>query len=108
MANYFFGFYGSIWPETPEEQQKVTGEWSKWFEQLGDKVKEPGAPTTTGKIVSKDGVNDISENPLKGYTVIKADNLDTAVRLAEQCPGIRDGGQIAIYELVPMGVSQDH
>ena len=108
MADYFLGFYSSIWPETPEEQQKVMGEWGRWFEQLGDAVKEPGAPTVPGKIVSKDGAFDIRENPLKGYTVIKADNLDAAVRLAEQCPGIRDGGRIAVYELVPMGVTQDN
>jgi len=102
MANYLFGFYGSIWPEIPEEQQKVMGEWAKWFEQLGDAVIEQGAPTVPGKIVDKDGAVDIRENPLKGYTVIKADNLDTAVNMAEGCPGIREGGQIAIYELAVM------
>ena len=78
------------------------GEWGKWFEQLGDAVVEQGAPTMPGKIVSKDGAVDIGENPLKGYTVIKADNLDAAVRIAEGCPGIPTGGQIAVYELVAM------
>jgi hypothetical protein len=102
MGRYLFEFYGSIWPETPEEQQKVMGDWEKWFEQLGDAVAEQGAPTIQGKIVGKDGVIDIGENPLKGYTVIKADNLDAAVRLAEGCPGIPEGGQIAVYELAVM------
>ena len=102
MSNYFFGFYANIWPENPEEQQKVMGEWAKWFEQLGDAVVEQGAPTSPGKIIKKDGIVDIESNILKGYTVIRADNLDAAIQMAKGCPGIQDGGEIAIYELMPM------
>ena len=102
MSNYLFAFYGSIWPGTPKKQQKVMGEWGKWFGQLGDAVVEKGAPTIPGKIVDKSGVVDIGENPLQGYTVIKADNLDAAIQLAEDCPGIQAGGQIAVYELAAM------
>jgi hypothetical protein len=102
MGNYLFAFYGSIWPETPEEQEKVKGAWMGWFGELGDAIVEQGAPLIPGKIVSKSGNEDVGANPIRGYTVVKADNLDAAIRMAEGCPGIPDGGQLAVYELTAM------
>ena len=44
----------------------------------------------------------INANPVTGYSIIKADNLDTAVVMAKGCPGIPDGGKVAFYAILPM------
>ena len=61
-----------------------------------------GAPTKPGTIVSKSGANAISANPVTGYSIIQADNLDTVVDMAKGCPSIPEGGEVAVYELLPM------
>ena len=76
--------------------------WMGWFSKLGEAVTEMGAPTIPGKMVSKGGNESISDNPITGYTIITADNLDATVDLAHGCPSIPDGGQIAVYELIAM------
>lgn len=55
-----------------------------------------------GKMVGKGGARDIGANPVTGYSIIKAASLDEAVVIAEGCPAIPEGGQVAIYELTAM------
>ena len=102
MAKYLFTFYGGMMAETPEKQQKVMGAWMGWFGKLGKAVVDMGAPTMPGKSVGKSGITDISANPVTGYSVISAENLDAATTMAKGCPSIPDGGQVAVYELVEM------
>lgn len=35
---------------------------------------------------------------MTGYSVIKADSLDEAIRLAKGCPIIQDGGSLEVCE----------
>ncbi len=102
MANYLFVYYGGMMATTPAEQKKSMDAWMGWFGKLGKAVIDAGAPTKPGKIVSKSGAKAVSANPVTGYSIIKADNLDAAVVMAKGCPSIPDGGQVAVYELLPM------
>jgi hypothetical protein len=38
------------------------------------------------------------QNPVSGYSVIKADSLDAAVKLAKDCPVLLGGGTIEVAE----------
>jgi hypothetical protein len=40
------------------------------------------------------------QNPVSGYSLIKADDLDSAVKLARGCPVLADGGSIEVAETV--------
>ena len=102
MANYLFVYYGGMMAATPAEQKKSMEVWMAWFGKLGKAVVDGGAPTKPGKIVSKGSAKSIGANPVTGYSIIKADNLDAAVLMAKGCPSIPDGGQVAVYELLPM------
>jgi hypothetical protein len=102
MSNYLFVYYGRMMATTPAEQKKSMDVWMEWFGKLGKAVVDGGAPTKPGKIVSKSGVKAISQNMVSGYSIIKADNLDGAVSMAKTCPIIPEGGQIGIYEVLPM------
>ena len=53
--------------------------------------------------VSSDEVSDDSgPNPMSGYSVIKADNMEAALELAKACPTLEIGGTIAVSEMMEM------
>ncbi len=72
--------------------------WGQWFQELGSAIVDPGSqvgatstlgPAPTATVVS-------------GYTVIAADNLESAVLLAKGCPGLQHGGAVEVGELIGM------
>lgn len=102
MAKYLYVYYGGMMAGTPAEQKKSMDEWMAWFGKLGTAVVDVGAPTMPGKIAAKGSVKAIGAKPVTGYSIIKADSLDAAVAMAKGCPSIPEGGQVAVYELMPM------
>jgi len=99
MANYLLTYYGGAgMPESPEEGAKVMAAWSAWFEQLGDAVVDGGNPTSESRAISPDGsVMDATMAPT-GYSVIKADTLDAAVKAAAGCPVLAGGSTVVVSE----------
>jgi hypothetical protein len=69
--------------------------WSNWFEEMGARVVERGNPvfdrTTLG--------NGVSDTVLGGYSVVTADDLESAVGLAKGCPFLGSGGGVEVGEL---------
>jgi len=102
MANYLYVYYGGMMAATPEAQKKSMDAWTTWFGKLGKAVVDMGAPTRPGKLVAKGGVKDIGANPVTGYTIVQADNISAAVKMAQDCPSIPEGGQVGIYEIGSM------
>jgi hypothetical protein len=102
MSKYLFVYYGGGMAATPAEQKKSMDAWMAWFGKLGSAVVDAGTQTKPGKIVSKSGAKAIGDNPVAGYSIIKADNLDAAVAIAKSQPDVSKGMQIGIYELMPM------
>jgi hypothetical protein len=98
MANYLLTYYGGGMPETPEENAKVTQAWTAWFGVLGEAVVDGGNPTSQSRAISPDGsVMDATMAPT-GYSIIKAENLDAAVRAAKGCPVLADGATVVVSE----------
>lgn len=98
MANYLLTYYGGGMPESPEEGAQVTKAWTDWFAQLGDQVVDGGNPTSQSRAISPDGsVMDATMAP-SGYSVIKADNLDAAVKAASGCPVLAGGATVVVSE----------
>ena len=102
MANFLFLYYGGGMAATLEQQKKSMETWTKWFGQLGKGVVDAGAPTKPGKLISKNDTKPIGTDPVAGYTIVKANNLDEAVDMAKGAPNIQDGLQVAVYEILPM------
>jgi hypothetical protein len=107
MANYLFVYYGGMAKSepmamTPEEQQKEMEKWTAWFQKLGKAVVEMGAPTKPGKMVTKAGARATGANAVAGYSIIKANSLGAAVKMAKSHPDVSKGIKIAVYELMPM------
>ena len=79
-------------------------EWMAWFEQMGTAVIDGGNPVGPSSTVHPDGsvTADGGSNPLSGYSLIAADDLDTAVALAKNCPILKAQGTIEIAEAIDM------
>jgi hypothetical protein len=85
-------------PDTKEEQDSVMAAWGAWFGQLGDALVDGGNPVSKSKAISPDGsVMDATSAP-SGYSIIKADDLDSAVALAKGCPVLGGGAALVVSE----------
>lgn len=78
--------------------------WGAWFDQLGDKVIDPGNPFDDGgKAVHGGGVMDVKDSPATGYSIVKAGSMEEATKMAKDCPltASKDGA-VCVYEALPM------
>jgi hypothetical protein len=79
-------------PETPEGVEKVMAAWKAWFADMGEAVVDVRNPLGMSKTVSASGVaNDGGSNPLSGYSLVNAADIDAAVELAKGCPALPQG-----------------
>ncbi|MEM1076401.1 MAG: YciI family protein [Pseudomonadota bacterium] len=104
MPQFIFAYHGGKTPETPEEGAKEMALWEAWFAQMGDAVVIPGNPVGMSKTVSAAGVEDHGgSNPISGFTVVQADDIDGATALAKGCPLVADtSGSIEVAPILEM------
>ncbi|MDR3577889.1 MAG: hypothetical protein P4L50_28835 [Anaerolineaceae bacterium] len=101
MNNYLLLYSGGSMPANESEVKAVTHEWEVWFGKLGGDLVDAGNPFTPGaKAIGNDGkVSDVPMSSMaSGYSVIKADSLDSAVALAKGCPVLKGGARISVFE----------
>jgi hypothetical protein len=101
MANYLLLYRGGSMPETEAEQKTVMKEWESWFSKLGGAVVDGGNPfTPSAKTINKEGkISDGSGGPMpSGYSILKADSLDDAVKMAKDCPVLKGGAEVMVFE----------
>jgi hypothetical protein len=102
MPEFVFAYHGGKKPDTPEEGAAMMEAWNAWLEDLGDASINPGSPVGMSKTVSADGVaDDGGSNPLVGYSIVKADTIDEAVKMAQSCPFVQMG-TIEVAEIMEM------
>jgi hypothetical protein len=76
-------------------------DWDKWFGSLGATVIDGGNPTTPqAKLIASDGkVSSVTASMMvSGYSIIKADSLDSAVAHAKGCPVLKGGATVSVFE----------
>ncbi|HSX36849.1 MAG TPA: hypothetical protein VLG13_01880 [Patescibacteria group bacterium] len=100
MANYLLLYHGGGMPETDEQKAAVMAAWDAWAKQAGDNLVDMGNPTSNSTAVTKDGAaGAVTGNPVTGYSVVKADSMDDAVKAAQMVPIVADGtGSCDVYE----------
>lgn len=101
MPEYIIAYHGGREPETKEEGQRGRERWLEWISGLGEAVINPGTPLVGSKLVTKEGVSDMDETRLTGYTIITADSFDEALAAAKGCPFL-EMGTIEVAELKKM------
>ena len=104
---YMLLFRGTHWDKdlSPEEVQKMVTQWYAWFERLTQEGKcKAGHPLEReGRIVSgrtgrtvADGPFAESKEAIGGYFLLAVDDLDEAVEIAKQCPGLDYGIDVEV------------
>jgi hypothetical protein len=69
--------------------EEIMAAWGKWFEDIsGVTVENVGL--MAGAEITSGGVNDLvfDSQVMTGYTVIEVENLDEAIKIAQDCPFI--------------------
>ncbi|HLE89631.1 MAG TPA: hypothetical protein VI753_00670 [Anaerolineales bacterium] len=96
MKKFVIFHYGF---ETPT--QEIQEAWGKWFASIGGRVVDPGSPLGPGREISRTGTKELpmGMESLSGYTVINADSLDEAEKIAKSCPMITS---VRVYEAMSM------
>ena len=99
MATYVYLYQGGGMPETKEQQDAVMAAWGAWYGELGDAVIDGGNPFGASREVAADGTSSgQARSNLSGYTIVSADSLDAAAKMAAGCPVLTDGGRVEVYE----------
>jgi len=104
MPKYVFAYHGGKMPETEEEGAKVMADWMAWFGSMGDAVVDGGNPVGPSSTLKSDGSVscDGGANPLSGYSLIQADDIQQATEFARGCPILQAGGSVEIAEAIDM------
>jgi len=104
---YMLIFRGTDWSKglSPEEMQKVAGEWMAWFNRLKEQgIVVDGNPLepqgrivsgTNGRVV-QDGPFAESKEAIGGYFLLNVNTLEDAVAIAKECPGLPYGAKVEV------------
>jgi hypothetical protein len=104
MAKYVLAYHGGEMPATAEAQANAMDmeAWGRWFGSLGSALVDGGNPVGATRTITASGSVSAGggANALTGYTIISADSLDAAVKLAKGCPVLGAGASIEVCETV--------
>jgi hypothetical protein len=112
-SEYMLLFRGTDWHKglSPEQIQNVMDQWKAWFDRLtSDGTVKAGQPLEReGKIVSgkkgrvvADGPFAESKEAIGGYFLLNVPNIDEAVAIAKQCPGLDYGLIVEVRPVADM------
>jgi hypothetical protein len=103
MAKYLMVYHGGSMPE-PADMPAVMQAWGDWLGGMGAAIVDGGNPVGQSSTVMSDGSvkNDGGANPVSGYSIIEANNLDAALAHAKGCPVLAGGGTVEVAEAIDM------
>jgi hypothetical protein len=90
MAKYVFSF------RVPSDYAPLAGtaaEWQAWFGGLGSALVDVGNAVTDYASLGAVGGSD---SRIVAYSVLSAEDMDSALALAKDCPVMRVGGGVEI------------
>ena len=105
MPTYLLTYHGGDVPGSDEERASQDEAWGEWFATLGPAVLVAGDPIAVTREILPDGsvTEPDDDDPVGGYSVVVAEDLDAALALAADCPILDVGGSVRVGEAVPMG-----
>jgi hypothetical protein len=106
-SGYMLLFRGTHWENalSPEEIQEVMDRWTAWFDRLSQQGKaKAGQPLSiAGKVVSGKKGRSVADGPfaeskeaIAGYIFLYLNDLDEAVEIAKECPGLEHDMSVEI------------
>ena len=93
---------------SPEQMQAMVKTWQDWIGGIAAQGKfvATNALGPNGKTVQSGGI--VTDGPyaeikevIGGYIIVKAENLEEAVKLSDGCPTLeRDGGKVEVRDVM--------
>ncbi len=90
MAKYVFSY------RVPSDYSPDAGtpaEWQAWFGAMGSALVDFGHAVTDYASLGEVGGSD---SRMVGYSVVSAEDMDSALALAKDCPALRVGGGVEV------------
>lgn len=91
---------------SPEEMQATTQKWMNWIANVAAQnnlVDRGNSLEKTGKVLKDGGIVDGPYTEIKesimGYSLIKADSMEQATKIADGCPILKMGGSVEVREI---------
>ena len=87
-----------------DERNAVMVKWAEWMQGVGPALADVGAPLGPGTSLIDDGSTGAPVS-LSGYSIVEADDLAAATRLADGHPFLSEGKgnfSIEVYEMMPV------
>jgi len=96
--------------QSPEVMQAQMGKWMAWIDKLNKSGQYvagepllPGGKQITGKNKNvTDGPYTEGKEVVGGFFVIKAENIDEAVKICDDYPGFEYGGTVQVRQVMKM------
>ncbi len=92
---------------SPEQLQAMLAKWDNWLGGIAAQNKLGGTNALgfEGRTINAEGlVTDGPYTELKeivgGYTIVTADNIEEAVKMAEGCPVLAEGGKVEVRDIM--------
>lgn len=105
MTQFVFVYLGGNQPSSPEEGKKHFSKYMEWLSALGDSVVSPMIPLKDTHTVSTDGtIREGGSSAMSGFSIIKAESMEAALKIAQDCPFLDIGGSLEVSELMEMPV----
>jgi len=90
MATYVFSFRV---PSGYAPDAGTVAEWQAWFGELGSALVDVGNAVTDYASLGEVGGSD---SRMVAYSVVSAEDMDSALALAKDCPVMRVGGGVEV------------
>ena len=105
MPTYLVTYHGGRgMPSDPAEVQQMVAAFQAWVAEVGESMRDPGAPLAAARTVSAAGESDGQQQAsIGGYTILEAGSLDEASALVRSHPFLSGGGSLQVSEAVNVG-----
>lgn len=103
MTQFMLAYHGGNQPNSKEEGMAHMEKWKTWVKELGETIMNPGTPLAKSKLLTPTGIqDDQSAGFMKGFAVIKAENIEAAIEIAKTDPFLLMGGTIRVSQMIEM------
>ena len=111
MGEFLYIYRGGQRSPSPEQSQQIMQKWLAWMKELtaSGNLKDPGQPLELeGKVVKGKG-GTVTDGPFAeakdlvgGFTIVAADSLAHAAKLAGGCPILEVDGSVEVRPVMKM------
>ncbi len=88
---------------SPAQMEEMYAKFNAWKEKFKDNIVDMGGKLADGKVVTTEDVTDgpfvEAKEIVGGFMIVSAKNIDEAVEVAQQSPGVFPGSSVEVREI---------